>query len=432
MHQGIEKDYRYLLSKLVPIHLLSSKRAEEVRIAVKEGDRLTLIRQAYLALQELVVKGVMEREGLERKNGTIYLSFRRLDKRARLTLVMTSDEWDRITGAEKSVGILSSVLAGIISSLSLNDSPKSVFSRLAEILSLSGSIYPGSRAHAVLITDAISEKPVIEEDIKVLSWDDIARVRLYRSTLTSGMSHSFIRLSEYQGTVTIFESNEHIASILLLPIMSRNTKWGILEVHLPTERPPQIDIHNNFHILAQGIARLLENNRLLEKMTAFDRLTQVYNRNHYDYQLPLEIERANRTKKKLGFLMIDIDDFKRINDTYGHDTGDKVLKEVAETIKAHLRKIDYLFRYGGEEFVALLPGTDKEAAMRTAERVRRVVAESVKVLGEKPVTISIGGCIYPDDARDEQELFRLSDRALYKSKEEGKNRVTFYARESEL
>ena len=226
--------------------------------------------------------------------------------------------------------------------------------------------------------------------------------------------------------MTVFERNERIASILLLPVVSRSTKWGILEVHLPTEKPPQIDIHNNFHILAQGISRLLENNRLLEKMTAFDRLTQVYNRNHYDYQLPLEIERANRTKKKLGFLMIDIDDFKKINDTYGHDIGDRVLREVAKTIKGHLRKLDYLFRYGGEEFVALLPGADREAAMRTAERVRRVVAESVKVLGEKPVTISVGGCIYPDDARDEQELFRLSDRALYKSKEMGKNRVTFY------
>jgi len=427
MHRGLEKDYRYLLSHIIPSRLLSSKRVEEIRSAVSQGDRLTLIRQAYLAMQELVVKGVMRREAVERKDGNVSLSYHRIDKPESITLVMSEEEWNRITGVEKKVGILSSVLAGIISSLSLNDSPRSVFDKLGEMLLLSKNIYPGSKAKVILISDVVDVEPMANETVRVLSWDDIAVNKLYRGALTSGMSHSFVRPGDYPGRVSVFPDVERTGSMLLIPITSHRIKWGVLEVHLPTESPPEVEVYNNFKILSQGIARLLENNKLLEKMTSFDRLTQVYNRNHYDIQLPLEIERANRTKKRLGFLMIDVDDFKRINDRYGHEIGDRVLREVARAIKGHLRKIDYLFRYGGEEFVALLPGADREAAMRTAERIRGVVADNVRIGDEKPVTISVGGCIYPDDAKDEQELFRLADRALYRSKNEGKNRVTFYS-----
>ncbi|MCK4236239.1 MAG: GGDEF domain-containing protein, partial [Candidatus Krumholzibacteria bacterium] len=113
---------------------------------------------------------------------------------------------------------------------------------------------------------------------------------------------------------------------------------------------------------------------------------------------------------------------------YGHDIGDRVLKKVARTVRKHLRKIDLLFRYGGEEFIALLPGAPREAAERTAERIRNVVSKSGHFTArneEIKVTISIGGCIYPFDAQNEIELFRIADKALYISKREGKNRVTF-------
>jgi len=102
---------------------------------------------------------------------------------------------------------------------------------------------------------------------------------------------------------------------------------------------------------------------------------------------------------------------------------------VAETVKKHLRKIDLFFRFGGEEFIALLPGARREDAERTAERIREVVSRLRHVAdnGEEIcATVSIGGCIYPVDAQNEIELFRRADQALYISKKEGKNRVTFY------
>jgi diguanylate cyclase (GGDEF)-like protein len=126
---------------------------------------------------------------------------------------------------------------------------------------------------------------------------------------------------------------------------------------------------------------------------------------------------------------MDIDDFKRVNDRYGHDVGDEMLKLIARVTRDHLRKIDLLFRYGGEEFIVLLPGAGKDAAERTAERIREVVSKARHTLDdgrEIGVTISIGGCIFPNDGQKELDLFRKADSALYVSKREGKNRVTFY------
>jgi diguanylate cyclase (GGDEF)-like protein len=214
----------------------------------------------------------------------------------------------------------------------------------------------------------------------------------------------------------------------MMPLVARDIRWAILEVHLATDVPPDRGTISNFHILGQGIVRLLENNTHLEKMVSIDRLTQVHNRNYYEMQVPLEIERANRNKMSLAFLIIDIDDFKKVNDGYGHDVGDRVLHLVAQTVRKSLRKIDLLFRYGGEEFVVLLPGTNFDSARRTAERIRGIVARAEHALEDGrrvKVTITIGGCIYPAHAQNENQLLRMADKALYAAKEEGKNRVIF-------
>jgi diguanylate cyclase (GGDEF)-like protein len=247
--------------------------------------------------------------------------------------------------------------------------------------------------------------------------------------MTSGLSHTFIRLTRNYSGKNLFPIRDGTRSIVLVPLVSADTKWGILEIHFLTEDALDRESFFNFYLLGQGIIRILENNRNLQKMVSIDRLTQVNNRNYYESQLPLEIERANRDRKNLAFLIMDIDDFKRVNDRYGHDVGDGVLRVVAHTIRSHLRKIDLLIRYGGEEFIALLPGAGREDAERTAERLREVVEHTVHTLedgSEVHATISIGGCVYPDDAQNEIELFRVADKALYLSKRDGKNKVTFY------
>ncbi len=227
----------------------------------------------------------------------------------------------------------------------------------------------------------------------------------------------------------IFKVDGRTDTLMLFPLRSEGLVYGLLEVHSVTGGRQADEKMMNYHLIAKGIIRVLDNNRQLERMVSIDRLTGVNNRNNYEIQLPLEMERATRNRKCLAFLIMDIDDFKFFNDKYGHDTGDKVLKLVAETVRKHLRKIDQLFRFGGEEFIALLPGAGREAAERTAERIREVVAGTKLTTDDGSslgITISTGGCIFPADAGDEEELFRKADQAMYRAKREGKNRVSFF------
>jgi len=429
VHHDIERDYRFLLSRLVPREELSPERRTELERVVACGDRAALVREAYLTMEELQSRSLYQGEGASRADGTVSISYRAADNRARITLIMTAAEWDAVTGASRRTeGILPSVFAGIISSLSLNDSSKTIGARIEEMLALAGHVAEGARARLLFINATPAIRDWSRETVAFLPLSEALKRRFYHSCLTSAMPYTFIRIDGEHREEGAFEIGAENKSLLLIPLLARDIRWAILEIHLPGDSPPDRSTLANYHILGQGIVRLLENNRHLEKMVSIDRLTRVHNRNHYELQVPLEIERANRNKMSLAFLIIDIDDFKKINDTYGHDAGDRMLRLVAQTVRASLRKIDLLFRYGGEEFIVLLPGAAIDSARRTAERIRGIVARAEQAIegGKKlKVTISIGGCIYPAHAQNESQLFRMADKALYAAKEEGKNRVIF-------
>jgi diguanylate cyclase (GGDEF)-like protein len=429
MHQGIERDYRYLLSRLIPRQLLSSGRRTEMERVLARGDRHELVREAYLAMEELVGKGAFTSDGVTGSNGSVSVSYLSSDHPAAITLFMTPAEWEGISGAGHRVeGILPSVFAGIISSLSFNDSPKTILSRIEEMLALATHISEGARGKLLFINTIPAIREWSQDTVAFLPLSEALKRRFYHSCLTGGTPHTFIRLAGNQGGGSAFKIEPETKSILMIPLLARDTRWAILEAHLPVDVPPDRGTLSNFNILGQGIVRLLENNTHLERMVSTDRLTQVHNRNYYEMQVPLEIERANRNRMSLGFLIIDIDDFKKVNDSHGHDVGDRVLRLVAQTVRKSLRKIDLIFRYGGEEFVVLLPGASADSARRTAERIRGIVARAEHTLedGRKvKVTISVGGCIYPAHAQNESQLLRVADRALYVAKEEGKNRVVF-------
>ncbi|HVO76671.1 MAG TPA: GGDEF domain-containing protein, partial [Candidatus Bathyarchaeia archaeon] len=393
------------------------------------GERIELIRAAYLAMEELAAGGSFVSEGVGRENGNVSISYRASDQPEKITLVMTSAEWDAAMGTRHPTGgILPSVFAGIISSLSLNDSPKTIVARIEEMLSLAGKIAEGARAKLLFVNTIPAIREWSPDTVAFLPLSEALKRRFYHSCLTSGAPHAFLRLTGDTGGGGAFTIIPGTKSILMIPLAARDVRWAILEMHLRGVSPLDEGTLSNFHILGQGIVRLLENNTHFERMVSTDRLTQVHNRNYYELQVPLEIERANRNRMSLGFLIIDIDDFKKVNDGYGHDVGDRVLRLVAQTVRRSLRKIDLLFRYGGEEFIVLLPGTGADSARRTAERIRGIVARVDHALedGRKvKVTISIGGSIYPAQAQNESQLFRMADKALYAAKEEGKNRVVF-------
>lgn len=167
----------------------------------------------------------------------------------------------------------------------------------------------------------------------------------------------------------------------------------------------------------------------LEKMAAIDALTGINNRRHLMSLSEIEMSRSKRNKKPLALLLLDLDHFKRINDTWGHHFGDMVLKKFANTVKANIRDIDILGRYGGEEFIIVLPEIEKIKAMETAQRICRLIAE-IPVLFEGQavkLTASIGvsGTWGLDDPTVES-LIQYADKALYTGKNQGRNRVVLY------
>lgn len=159
------------------------------------------------------------------------------------------------------------------------------------------------------------------------------------------------------------------------------------------------------------------------RMSTLDALTGLYNRSFFFSALEREIARGDRSGRAFCLVMLDLDDLKSVNDRYGHVAGDQVLRNVADIVRGGVRKIDVAARYGGDEFVALLPETDPTGGWVLAEKVRLTVAEQGFAGIEPQPTVSVGVVSYPADGRSADALLVSADRAMYASKRGGKNRV---------
>ena len=174
-------------------------------------------------------------------------------------------------------------------------------------------------------------------------------------------------------------------------------------------------------------AELTELTRRLETMAITDELTGLFNRRHFVDRIQEEFSRSRRYQLDLSCMMIDVDNFKSINDRWGHQAGDKVLRELAAVIKHSRRTHDLAARYGGEEFILILCQTDHQGAMSSAEKLRQTVeSHTFSTLDGQPlkVTLSIGVSSFPaPDVTQPDDLVRVADAALYQAKQSGKNRV---------
>lgn len=221
------------------------------------------------------------------------------------------------------------------------------------------------------------------------------------------------------------------ASAIAHPLRPRDRAAGIVGVVSigRTGRPFTAADRDLFSYLAGQAGVSMENVDLHEAVareSVTDELTGLSNRRGFDDALSLEIERARRFGTKLGIVLLDLDDFKQINDTYGHQQGDGVLRDVARVLRETAREIDYPVRYGGEEMAVLLPETDVDGALRFAERLReRIAALQIARLdapGTLRVTASCGVAAMPDVAADAAGLVAAADTALYEAKRGGKNK----------
>jgi len=167
----------------------------------------------------------------------------------------------------------------------------------------------------------------------------------------------------------------------------------------------------------------IENSQLYERTVVLsnsDSLTGLWHHGYFQYLLAQEVKIASLKKESFTLLMIDIDDFKKFNDTYGHQAGDAILMDISNIFREAARKIDIIARYGGEEFAIILPNTKKQEALVLAERLRKSVEASNRL---KDITISIGVASFPGDAEEKEPLISKADRALYEAKRTGKNKV---------
>ena len=214
------------------------------------------------------------------------------------------------------------------------------------------------------------------------------------------------------------------------PLLYKNLPIGVLIISSSYKFDEDNDY--GFETFLRGLALSFRNAityEQLQKLAANDPLTSLYNRRFGMVRLTEEFSRAVRNNAPLGIIMFDIDHFKVVNDTYGHTVGDRALVNVAKISRMAIREGDFLIRYGGEEFLVILPGASKEDTHFVAERVRHMVEDSSIKHGEQQIkiTISAGYSSYPEnDVSDENSLVTIADKALYTAKESGRNRVIAY------
>jgi diguanylate cyclase (GGDEF)-like protein len=221
-------------------------------------------------------------------------------------------------------------------------------------------------------------------------------------------------------------------ALLLLPLVASGETVGVVRFERDAPGHYTTRDMNRMRSLAGQVAATIANMRMhrdIYTQAVTDGLTGLYNRRHMQASLIEERQRAARYSHPLSVIMLDVDGFKNYNDTYGHPQGDVLLKMLAALLKENVRDVDIVGRYGGEEFIILMPETSKDLAARTAERLRQSVAAAVfPGFDDDPEmvvfkTISLGVATFPRDTDDIQTLVSLADQALYRAKRGGRNQV---------
>jgi diguanylate cyclase (GGDEF)-like protein len=220
-------------------------------------------------------------------------------------------------------------------------------------------------------------------------------------------------------------------SIFMLPLLYERELLGMLIFLSEKDRALNSYQLELLEVLGNQASLSLANAKFhheLEQLAITDGLTGLYNHRHFQEKLSSELRRLRRFSDPLSLLLVDIDFFKKVNDSYGHPAGDEILRGVAKIIRGTVRHIDIPARYGGEEFAAILLGTNRDGARKMAERLRRAVTENRCSVNGKDltVTVSIGSATSPSDAETHEQIIEKADQALYHAKRTGRNRCVLW------
>ena len=234
-------------------------------------------------------------------------------------------------------------------------------------------------------------------------------------------------INNYRNSVIVQSlKSEELA---LIPLKAKDKINGIIVAdNFITREPIGKDDLHMLTMLANQAGLAIENSQLYEKtvlLAHMDSLTELWNHGYFQYLLQAELEKAQAAEVPLSLIMLDIDHFKIYNDTLGHQAGDKILTELASILRNQSRKMDFVCRYGGEEFAIILPQADKQEAFLIAERLRMDIEKHAfsheDIFPTKKLTVSLGVSSFPEDGLTPAELVLASDKALYQAKNKGRN-----------
>ncbi len=284
-------------------------------------------------------------------------------------------------------------------------------------------VHTHSAAGAIIIENDASLEVAVSQGIR-----DVANLLESDHVKSALRSESRVQLTlpvdvQVEGVLTDFRPRE----VIIEPVLYKDIVLGL--IILASANNYGTEALTRLSLFGQSLALALHNSLLfdrLERLAALDSLTGIYNRRFGITRLHEEFGRALRMNAPIGLLMMDLDHFKQVNDTYGHLAGDRVLLRIARVARSVLREGDIMVRYGGEEFLAILPGASRHDVTNVGERLRRKVSETSIEEGDESikVTISLGGISFPEnDVPNETELVNRADQALYQAKESGRNCV---------
>lgn len=342
-----------------------------------------------------------------------------------------------------------------------------VFVQLERAKVEQGKLYRAAQA----LGAALSEKDVVEAGVRaareiasfelaaVTIWDEAAKMHEVCAARSEGNEIEDLvgqRFKQNTGLVSMVVTNRFplpykgefdpahqvvlskrlpwpsIPSLLVLPLLHHGRPLGTLILGAKRRHAFGDTVRPTLEVLASHLAVSLSNARMvhkLETMATTDGLTGLFNKRAMLDQAAAKVAAAQRFGRKLSVLITDIDFFKKVNDTYGHDVGDVVIKGLAEILKKQKRTTDVVARFGGEEFVILCEQTDEAGAALLGERIREELEATVFNTAQGPlsVTCSVGIATFPEAGQSWDELFKAADEALYCSKRTGRNRVTAWA-----
>ena len=241
-----------------------------------------------------------------------------------------------------------------------------------------------------------------------------------------------VEKGKWKNRQKVMDPQASLKSHLTLPLVIEGEVIGCISINSDQANTYNVPRLQFFSVLGYQMAaslRHIQRFSTVKKEAIYDTLTNLFNRRHFEEELSAETQKAFENESNLSMIMVDIDHFKRVNDTFGHDGGDKVLRKIASLLKNSVRKHDTVARYGGEEFVLLLPGAPLDPTNMVAERIRRLVENTPFDMGQTQIriTISLGISNFPmHRMKSKEELVKMADLALYEAKRGGRNRVCIF------